>query len=102
HAHELSQITISSNTYIMIVTQGNEYDFECLSAVVASQAGYIGVISSKAKRIKFFSRLKNQGISEKFLNRVSIPAGVDIGAQTPEEIAISIAAEIIKVHNANF
>lgn len=102
HAKELSKLPIDPNTFIMIVTQGNEYDFECLKAVIHSNAWYIGVISSKAKRIKFFNRLKELGVSQELLNKVNIPAGIDIGAQTPEEIAISIASEIIKAHNAKF
>ena len=102
HAKELKKIPVDKNTYIMIVTRGNEYDFECLKTVIRSDATYIGVISSKAKRIKFFKRLKDMGISEKYLDRIKIPAGVDIGAQTPEEIAISIAAEIIKEYDRPF
>ena len=95
HAEKLKKIPINQDTYIMIVTQGNEFDFQCLQAVVTSKAGYIGVISSKAKRIKFFSRLKKMGISKKLLGRIRAPAGLDLGAQTPEEIAISIMAEMI-------
>ena len=102
HAEELGKIQIDSKTYIMVVTQGNEFDFECLKIVVASKAAYIGVISSQPKRVKFFGRLKEMGISEKELKRISIPAGIDIGAQTPEEIAISIASELVKVYNKNF
>ena len=85
----------------MIVTQGNEFDFECLKSVIRSDAGYLGVISSKPKRVKFFNRLKKTGIEEKYLKRICIPAGIDIGAQTPEEIAISIAAELVKTEKKN-
>ncbi len=99
HAQELSKLAVNENTYIMIVTQGNEYDFECLKTVVRSKAGYIGVISSQPKRVKFLKRLKESKIDEKYLARIDIPAGIDIGAQTPEEIAISIAATIIAQKN---
>jgi len=102
HTQLLKKIVIDTNTFIMIVTQGNEYDFICLKEVVQSEAGYIGVISSKAKQIKFFRRLKEQGIPENILKKISIPAGIDIGAQTPEEIAVSIAAELIKFNNRNW
>ncbi|OGX26070.1 MAG: hypothetical protein A3D10_06585 [Omnitrophica WOR_2 bacterium RIFCSPHIGHO2_02_FULL_48_11] len=102
HATELAQMTIHQNTIIMIVTQGNEHDFECLKAVVRSKAGYLGVISSKAKRIKFLRRLKTEGIEDEFVKRVRMPAGIDIGAQTPEEIAVSIISEIISQNNKNF
>ncbi len=101
YADKLKQCKIDSNTYIMIVTQGNEYDYECLEAVIGSDAAYIGVISSKPKRIKFFNRLKESGVKEAFLKKINIPAGIDIGAQTPAEIAISIAAEIIRISNEN-
>lgn len=101
HAQILKKIQIGEDTYIMIVTQGNEFDFECLQTVIKADAGYIGVISSKPKRIKFFSRLRKMGVEEKWLKRIHIPAGIDVGAQTPEEIAISISAEIIALKNKN-
>ncbi|MCA9398434.1 MAG: XdhC family protein [Candidatus Omnitrophica bacterium] len=96
HAKSLGKIKITDKTYIMIVTQGNEFDFECLKEVIQANAG---VISSKAKKIKFFNRLKKAGITQKYLNKIHIPAGVDIGAQTPEEIAVSIASEITAIRN---
>ena len=86
----------------MVVTQGNEFDYECLKAVIDSKVGYIGVISSKAKRIKFLARLEKEGISEELFSKINIPAGLDIGAQTPEEIAISIMAEMIKNKNSHW
>lgn len=102
HAQNLSKLPIDENTYIMIVTQGNEFDFECLKVAIKSNAAYIGVISSKAKKMKFFQRLKSLGISPKLLNEVNIPAGIDIGAQTPEEIALSISSEIVKIYNQKY
>jgi len=102
HAKELAQVSIQPNTYITIVTQGNEYDFECLKTVIKSTAKYIGVISSKPKRVKFFGRLKKSGVEEKYLKRIHIPMGIDIGSQTPEEIAISIAAQIVAVKNKDY
>lgn len=98
HAKKLQDVAINNNAYIAIVTQGNEYDYECLEVAIASAASYIGVISSEAKRIKFFRRLKEKGISEKTLARVHAPMGLNIGSQTPEEIAISIMAEIIALN----
>jgi xanthine dehydrogenase accessory factor len=102
HAGELSKAAIEANTYVAIVTQGNEHDFECLKVVIKSPARYIGVISSKAKRIKFFGRFKKEGIEEKYLKRVHIPMGIDIGSQTPQEIAISIAAQLVAVRNKDY
>jgi xanthine dehydrogenase accessory factor len=94
---------ITPDTYIMIVTQGNEYDYECLKAVVGSSCpGYLGVISSNAKRQKFLRRLKNEGVSADLLEQIAMPAGLDIGAQTPEEIALSIASEIVSEYNKSW
>lgn len=102
HAQQLEKQAIDRNTYIMIVTQGNEYDYECLRAAVGSEAAYIGVISSKAKRIKFLKRLKDSGVAQKNIEKICIPAGLDLGAQTPEEIALSISAEIVSQYNKNW
>jgi len=98
----LKKVRIDQNTHIMIVTQGNEHDFQCLKTVVKSGAGYLGVISSKPKRVKFMNRLKKMGIQNKFLKKVRIPAGIDIGAQSPQEIAISIAAEFVAVNREDY
>ena len=89
-------------SFIMIVTPGNAYDFICLKTVVKTPSSYIGVISSKAKRIKFLNKLKKLDVSADDLRKIHIPAGIDIGAQTPEEIAISISSEIIKINNKFF
>ncbi len=102
HAAELAKITIGPDSYVIIVTQGNEYDFECLKVMIKSQAGYIGVISSRPKKAKFWGRLKSAGVAEKYFKRVHIPMGLDIGAQTPEEIAISIGAELVAVKNKEY
>jgi len=102
HADQLARLGIDSNAYVTIVTQGNEYDFECLKVVIKSSAAYIGVISSQPKRVKFLGRLKTSGVEEKYLKRAHIPMGLDIGSQTPEEIAISIMSEIIAVKNKNY
>ena len=102
HAQELAKMKLGVNAYVAIVTQGNEFDFECLKTALKSNAAYIGVISSRPKKIKFFGRLKKQGIEGKYLKRVHIPMGVDIGSQTPEEIAVSICAEIIRIKNKEY
>jgi xanthine dehydrogenase accessory factor len=102
HAGELAKAAIGPNSHVTIVTQGNEHDFECLKTVIKSPAAYIGVISSKPKKVKFFGRLKAAGIEEKYLKRVHIPMGIDIGSQTPEEIAVSIMAEMVAVKNKDY
>jgi xanthine dehydrogenase accessory factor len=102
HAGELARMNIGPNTFVAIVTYGNEQDFECLKKVIRSTAAYIGVISSRPKKIKFFGRLKASGVEEKYLKRVHIPMGIDIGSQTPEEIAVSIMAQIEAVKNKSY
>lgn len=102
HAKALAKEKITPNTYIAIVTHGNEHDYECLKTVIRSKAAYIGVISSKPKRVKFLSRLKAAGVPEKYFKNIAIPMGIDIGAQTPAEIAVSIAAEMVKVKDQDY
>ncbi len=99
HAKELVKLKLTSEVFVAVVTQGNEFDYECLKVCITSQAGYIGVISSQPKRIKFFKRLKEAKINEKYFKNVQIPMGIDIGSQTPEEIAVSICAQIIAIKN---
>ncbi|MCA9394726.1 MAG: XdhC family protein [Candidatus Omnitrophica bacterium] len=97
---QLKKCRIDGLTDIMIVTHGNEHDYEALQAVICTpEIGYLGCISSQAKRVKFFRRLREDGVAEKYLRRISIPAGLDLGAQTPAEIAVSIAAELIRRNN---
>lgn len=100
HAKELGKINFDKNVFVMIVTQGNEFDYQCLRTVIQKKTGYLGVISSRPKRIKFLKRLKNEGIDNQEIKKIKIPAGFDIGAMTPEEIAISIISEMISVVNA--
>ncbi len=97
HAKELGKIEFSSNVYVMVVTQGNEYDYECLKAAIDKETAYLGIISSKPKRVKFLKRLAGESFSQKQIDNVKIPAGLDIGALTPEEIAVSIISEIVCV-----
>lgn len=80
---------------IVIMTRGHAYDREVLAAALDSGAGYIGMIGSKRKWIEVQRSLLASGVSETALRRVYTPIGLSIGAETPEEIAVSIAAEII-------
>ena len=97
HAKKLKGVALGQDSFVMIVTQGNEYDYECLKGIIGKKIAYLGVISSKAKRIKFIKRLKVEGVSQKQIEKVRMPAGADIGAQTPEEIALSIISEMVAV-----
>lgn len=90
-------IKINNNSYVIIVTRGNDYDKEILSYILRTDAKYIGMIGSRKKRDYIFNNLLNEGFALSDLERVYCPIGLPIFAETPEEIAVSIAAELIKV-----
>jgi xanthine dehydrogenase accessory factor len=98
----LKYINVDNNSYIVIVTRGHAYDKEVLGQMLRTDAEYIGMIGSKTKREFVYNRLLNEGYTEEDLKRVHSPIGITIFAQTPEEIAISIAAELIKVERESF
>jgi len=93
----LSNIKITSSYYIVIVTKGHLQDEEVLNLVIQSNASYIGMIGSSKKNAAVFQHLREKGVREERINKVYSPIGINIGAQTPEEIAVSIIAEIIKI-----
>ncbi len=99
HASMLRKIKIHKHSYIIIVTQGYEHDFHCLEIALKSKASYIGFIASKVKKIKFIRKLREQRVPERLIQKIHAPMGLDIGAETPEEIAISIVSEIIALNN---
>lgn len=92
-----SRLKINRSSYIVIVTRGHQFDEEALEWAVKTEACYIGMIGSRKKKGALFSHLQSKGISKKLLEGVYAPIGIDINAETPEEIAVSIMAEIIKV-----
>jgi xanthine dehydrogenase accessory factor len=92
---ELGALPLTPATYIVIVTRGHAYDEAALRAVIDSPAAYIGMIGSRRKVRATFERLLADGVTEEQLGRVRAPIGLDIGAQTPAEIAVSILAEIV-------
>jgi xanthine dehydrogenase accessory factor len=94
---ELAGLKINRQTYVVIVTRGHKRDALALAAVVRSDAHYVGLIGSKRKIVRIFKDLHQQGISAEQLRQVHAPIGLDIGAVTPAEIAVSIAAELIAV-----
>ena len=91
----MSRFTPSEASYIVIVTRGHRDDMRVLRWAVQTRARYIGMIGSKRKTITIFRELTQEGISAELFNRVHAPVGLDIGAVTPEEIAVSITAELI-------
>ena len=90
---------IDVDTYIVLVTRGHSHDVECLLEILDSPARYIGMIGSKRRIKSVFELLENgQGIDPAKFERVYAPIGLDLGAENPVEIAVSIIAEIINVY----
>ena len=87
----------NESSYIVVVTRGHRDDMRVLRWAVSTPARYIGLIGSKRKVIEIYKVLKSEGIAREKLERVHAPIGIAIGALTPEEIAVSIAAELIAV-----
>ncbi len=93
----IADFPISANTYIVMVSRGHKQDETALRAVVDRGAGYVGMIGSKRRVSTVLRHLAEEGLPLEALERVFTPIGFDIGAETPEEIAVSIMAEIIMV-----
>jgi xanthine dehydrogenase accessory factor len=93
----MARVTPNETSYIVIVTRGHHDDMRVLRWAVQTQARYIGMIGSKRKTISIFRELVKEGIPEQRFERVHAPVGLDIGAITPEEIAVAITAELIAV-----
>ncbi len=93
---DLSQVSINEHTYILIATHGR-YDEDVLAQALSSPAAYIGMVSSPRRAEACRSYLRAEGIAEQAIDRLKAPAGLNIGAVTPEEIAASIIAELIEV-----
>jgi xanthine dehydrogenase accessory factor len=90
------QLNIDDSSYIIIVTRGHLYDGFVLEQAVKTNARYIGMIGSKKKIKTLYEILVKKGVSKETLNRVHAPIGLDINSETPEEIAVSIVAQLIK------
>ena len=96
-AEAFERLTVTCETYIAIVTRGHIYDRDALRAALKSRPAYIGMIGSRRKRDLIYASLMDEGVAPEDLRRVHCPIGIAIGAQTPEEIGVSIVAELIQV-----
>ena len=92
-----AKIRPNASTYLVIVTRGHKDDMRVLEWAVQTPARYVGMIGSKRKVIAVYKALEKTGIPAEKFDRVYAPVGLDIGALTPEEIAVSITAELIAV-----
>jgi xanthine dehydrogenase accessory factor len=93
--HSLESLAVTARTFIVVSTQG-EGDEDALEQALKSDASYVAFVASKTKAGKVFDYLKTRGMSAERLNNVKAPAGLDIGAKSPEEVAVSILAQIVQ------
>ena len=94
----LKKLPINDSSYLFIATRGHSLDLLCLRFALQSPARYIGMLGSLSKNRSLFELLEKEGMEPAQFKRVCVPAGIDIGAETAEEIAASLAAEVIAVH----
>lgn len=85
--------------FIAIMTSGHINDYEVIRGIIQKPYRYLGMIGSVSKRTETYSRLRETGVSDDLLKQVHSPIGLEIYGETPEEIAVSIVAELIKVKN---
>jgi xanthine dehydrogenase accessory factor len=92
----MKDLDIDKESYLVIVTRGHIHDKTVLAQALRTQALYVGMIGSRKKREATYLALTNEGFSSQDFSRVHCPIGLSIGAQTPEEIAVCIVAELIQ------
>ncbi len=95
----LARTRITTSTAIVLITRGHRYDWDCVRAISGRPAFYVGMIGSRRRVKAAMLGLEQEGVARETLERMFAPIGLDIGAQTPEEIAIAIVAEIILVRS---
>lgn len=93
----LERLGVDRGSYIVIVTRGHTHDMDVLVQALRTPARYVGLMASRSKRARMVAALLEAGMSEEALERVHSPIGLDIGAETPAELAVSIVAEMIQV-----
>ncbi len=96
---ELARVPLSRHAFVVVATHGNA-DEEALTQVIAAGVEYVSLIASRKRAASVIETLRRRGMPEDLLERLKAPAGLDIGAVTPEEIAVSILAEIVQVRRA--
>ncbi len=94
--YSLEAAKVTERTFIVVSTQG-EGDEEALEQALKADAAYVAFVASRTKAEKVFDYLKTRGIADEKIKRVQAPAGLDIHAKSPEEVAVSILAQIIQI-----
>jgi xanthine dehydrogenase accessory factor len=93
----LEKLPVDESSFVIIVTRGHLHDKTVLEQCLRTKARYIGMIGSRRKKAMIYEKLLEEGFTRQDLDRIYAPIGLDIGAETPEEIAVSIVAELIQV-----
>ncbi|MBI5101927.1 MAG: XdhC family protein [Nitrospirae bacterium] len=91
-----SKVRSGRNQYVVIATRGHNHDLDALRAALRTEAAYIGLLGSRRKKALLFKTLSEEGFSDQDISRIVIPVGLSIGSITPEEIAVSIMAQVIQ------
>jgi xanthine dehydrogenase accessory factor len=93
----LEHAEFPQSAFVVVVTRGHTHDLDAMRVLAAKEVKYLGLIGSRAKVVRIFDLLLSEGVAHERLDRVHAPIGLEIGAVTPAEIAISILAELIAV-----
>ncbi len=93
------KVKISETDFVAIVTRSHEIDYQAIKVILRHPVTYLGLIASKIKKRQVFAQLVEEGFEKDVVDKIHSPIGLDIAAQTPEEIAVSIVAELIAVKN---
>ena len=96
-ADPFAEVTLHERSFLILVTRGHKYDYECLIRALRTnpRPAYIGMIGSRRRVRATYLQLLEEGIDRELLASIHAPVGLDIGAETPEEIAVSVAAELV-------
>jgi xanthine dehydrogenase accessory factor len=109
-AHELvvrsfgqafEDLPVENSTFVVVATRGHNHDLDAVKAALRTTAGYIGLLGSRRKKALLSRSLEESGFSKEDINRVIIPVGLEIGSVSPEEISVSIMAQVIQKRRAN-
>jgi len=90
------RVPVDRGTFVVIATRGHNHDLDAVKAALGTDAGYIGLLGSKRKKGLLLNAMRDAGFSQADISRIIIPVGLPIGSVTPEEIAVSIMAQIIQ------
>jgi xanthine dehydrogenase accessory factor len=96
-ADALEAVGVDGRSYVVIVTRGHVHDLDVLEQALRLGARYVGLMASRSKRERLQAALREAGFGDDVLGRIHSPIGLAIGAETPAELAVSIAAEIVQV-----